>query len=216
MNLFKKEQEDVKVIRPPNSGWLEKKLSKKEMDYLWRCIENKRGSNKERLAGNIHASNILNDRSDWFFINTLRPLIKNYEEEFPYTGCDIPTSLRHPYHLQTWWVNYQKQHEFNPEHDHAGVYSFVVWMKIPTKYDEQIKNPLASNSTIKAISTFQFQYATIFGKIASYVYPMNPENEGTLVFFPAALRHQVYPFFNCEEDRISISGNIFLNTAKTL
>ena len=89
-------------------------------------------------------------------------------------------------------------------------------MKIPTKYDEQIKNPLASNSTIKAISTFQFQYATIFGKIASYVYPMNPENEGTLVFFPAALRHQVYPFFNCEEDRISISGNICLNTAKTL
>ena len=77
MNLFKKEQEDVKVIRPPNSGWLEKKLSKKEMDYLWRCIENKRGSNKEMLAGNIHASNILNDRSDWFFINTLRPLIKS-------------------------------------------------------------------------------------------------------------------------------------------
>ena len=47
-------------------------------------------------------------------------------------------------------------------------------------------------------------------------YEMNPEMEGTLVFFPAKLRHAVYPFYNCDEDRISISGNIVLNTAKLL
>ena len=31
---------EVKTIYPPNIGWLEYKLNSKEMDYVWRCIEN--------------------------------------------------------------------------------------------------------------------------------------------------------------------------------
>ena len=45
---------------------------------------------------------------------------------------------------------------------------------------------------------------------------MNPEMEGTMLFFPSKLSHEVFPFFNCDEDRISISGNIKLNTTKLL
>ena len=37
---------------------------------------------------------------------------------------------------------------------------------------------------------------------------MSKEMEGTILFFPSELKHTVYPFYNCEEDRISISGNI--------
>ena len=54
------------------------------------------------------------------------------------------------------------------------------------------------------------------GQTSQYVYEMNPEMEGTILFFPAKLQHGVYPFYNCDEDRISISGNIMLNTAKLL
>ena len=35
-----------------------------------------------------------------------------------------------------------------------------------------------------------------------------PEDEGRMLFFPASLQHQVYPFYECEEERITISGNI--------
>jgi len=28
------------------------------------------------------------------------------------------------------------------------------------------------------------------------------------MIFPAALNHQVYPFYECDEKRVSISGNI--------
>ena len=66
-----------------------------------------------------------------------------------------------------------------------------------------------------AISSFQFTYINILGQHSQYYYEMNPDMEGTIVFFPAKLTHCVYPFFNCKEDRISISGNIMLNTAKT-
>ena len=216
MSLFRKEQDDVKVIRPPTLGWLEKKLSEKELDYLWRCIDNRKESFKHNLAGQIHESNTLVDRGDWFWINTIKPLCKEYYQEFGNLGSNIPVNQNHPYILNSFWVNYQKQGEFNPLHDHGGVYSFVIWMKIPTKHFEQNKNPISLKSNTHVISAFQFQYTNILGKMQSYDYEMNPEMEGTILFFPSQLRHCVYPFYNCDEDRISISGNVLLNTRKLL
>ena len=215
MNLFKKNEEDVKAIYPPNLlGWLEKKLSDQEMEYLWKCVKNRKESHKKHLAGHIHESNVLVDKFDWFFNNTLLPLMKEYAQKFSNIGDGIPINQSHPYYLRELWVNYQKQNEFNPLHNHSGVYSFVIWMKIPTKHSEQNKNPISSNSNTEKISTFQFQYINILGKTSLYTYEMNPEMEGTMLFFPSSLYHQVYPFYNCDEDRISISGNIAINTAK--
>ena len=216
MSLFRKEQDDVKVIRPPVLGWLEKKLSDKEMEYLWKCIDNRKESVKYNLAGQIHDSNVLIDKSNWFFINTLKPLLEKYTTEFRNLGANIPVSQTHPYYLHSFWVNYQKQNEFNPCHDHQGVYSFVIWMKIPTKHFEQNKNPIALKSNANLISSFAFTCLDTLGQFSQYVYEMNPEMEGTMLFFPAKLQHCVYPFYNCDEDRISISGNITLNTAKLL
>ena len=217
MNLFKKsDDEKIKAVRPNNFGWLEKKLSNKEMEFLWRCIDNRKKSFKHRLAGQIHESNVLVDKGDWFWQHTLYPLCKEYFQEFGNLGSDIPVNQRHPYFLQSFWVNYQKQGEFNPIHDHNGVYSFVVWMKIPTRHFEQNKNPISLKSNDHLISAFQFHYVNILGGNSNHTYEMNPEMEGTILFFPAKLMHCVYPFYNCDEDRISISGNITLNTTKLL
>ena len=79
------------------------------------------------------------DRGDWFYTNTLFHLIKKYDEQFGNLGRKAPVPTRHPYCLNRWWVNYQKQNEFNPIHNHAGVYSFVIWMKIP--YDFKKTEP---------------------------------------------------------------------------
>ena len=42
-------------------------------------------------------------------------------------------------------------------HDHAGVFSFVIWMKIPTSHVEQKELQLAknSNSTAEIFQMFQ-------------------------------------------------------------
>ena len=207
---------NARVIHPHNYGWLEKKLSTQEMDYLWKCIDNKKESHKHLLAGNIHESNTLIDENDWFYENTLLPLIHQYGDVMGNVGGSIPVNQYHPYSLQQMWVNYQKQNEFNPLHDHGGVYSFVVWMKIPTRHFEQNKNPIALRSNHPKISTFEFRYTDTLGKISEFVYEMNPEMEGTMLFFPSKLMHQVNPFFNCDEDRISISGNIVLNTKEVI
>lgn len=207
---------DVKVIYPPNLGWLEKKLSTEEMNHLWKCIDKRKESMKNTLAGNIHESNKIIDEDDWFWKNTVGPLCQIYANQFGNIGEKIPTNQNHPYFLQKMWVNYQKQNEFNPAHNHTGVYSFVIWMKIPTKHSEQNQNPISSKSNTPLISSFQFHYVDILGGWQERSYSMDPEVEGTMLFFPAKLLHQVYPFLNCEEDRISISGNVSLDTKKLL
>ena len=38
---------------------------------------------------------------------------------------------------------------------------------------------------------------------------MGSHMEGFMCLFPATTIHQVFPFYNCEDDRISISGNLY-------
>ena len=208
---------EVRLVRPPNYGWLEKKLSTQEMDYLWKCVDNRdKESHKPQLAGIIHESNLLPDENNWFWENTVLPLIYQYAEHVKNVGSSVPINQSHPYYLSKFWVNYQKQNEFNPTHNHNGVYSFVVWMKIPTRHFEQNKNPISLNSNTHNISSFEFLYTDLLGDIKTFTYEMNPEIEGTMLFFPAKLMHQVFPFYNCEEDRITISGNVSLDTRELL
>ena len=209
-------KKDVESIHPPNVGWLEYKLTNQQMDYVWKCIDNKKEDVKPQLAGNITGSYALNDKGDWFWGNVLSPLRRLYLEMFDNRGEIYPLNQQHPYYLHNWWVNYQKQTEFNPLHNHSGVYSFVIWMKIPTDYEEQEKNPIASKTQSDDISNFQVQYVTIMGEPRSFTYRMSPKVEGVMLFFPSKLSHTVYPFYNCDEDRISVSGNILINTARRL
>ena len=135
-----------------------------------------------------------------------------YAESFNNVGDNLPTVNKHPYFLHTMWVNYQKQTEFNPTHFHKGVYSFVIWMQIPTEYNEQKENPIAKNTNSDVISNFTFDYRDMLGEYRYYTYKMSKKMEGMMLFFPSSLTHTVYPFYNCSENRISISGNIGLDT----
>ena len=205
---------EVKTIHPPNIGWLEYKLNSKEMDYVWRCIENKKEKTNKILAGNISSSFNLMDRGDWFYTNTLLHLIKKYNEQFGNLGDIVPTRGKHPYCMVNWWGNYQKQNEFNPLHHHSGIYSFVIWMKIPYDSKKQNQKDIARNSNSPLIGSFNFCYADMLGKTHTYNYFLSSEYEGTMLFFPSSLNHEVYPFYDCDEERISISGNITLDTSK--
>ena len=194
-----------KWVVPPNLGWLNYSLDDKEIDYLWKSIENKKDNVKDVLAGNISKSFELEDTNDWFFNHTLQPLIDVYANEFKNVGKTVPTLYNHPYTLKMWWVNYQKQYEFNPSHNHDGMYSFVIWLKIPYDWEEQNKD---NKSKLKMKGSFCFNYNNILGENSFSHYQLGKEHEGTMLFFPSTLSHEVFPFYNCKEDRISVSGNI--------
>ena len=206
----------IKCIVPQQAGWIEVELDDDEIDFLWKSIENRGRDEKPYLAGNIDSSYQIFDKDNWFYNTTLQRLCVDYESSFRNVGSNLPTENKHPYYLETLWVNYQRQTEFNPTHDHKGVYSFVIWMQIPTDYNEQKENPIAKNTNSDHISNFCFDYRDITGEYQYYAYAMSKKMEGKMVFFPSKLTHTVYPFYNCSEDRISISGNICLDTNRII
>ena len=200
---------EFRYVDPPNGGWLENRLDSNEIDYVWERVKEKESyykSNKPLLAGDIHESKLLEDPDDWFFNNVLLKCCGAYSDLYRNMGNTIPIPEgNYSYYMREWWVNYQKQTEFNPPHTHTGVYSFVIWLKIPTEHEEQNKDNI---SNMKLRSSFQFNYTDILGKISQYSYDLNKSWEGIMLFFPSQLQHQVFPFYNCDEDRITVSGNI--------
>ena len=150
------------IRTPLYFGWLEYKLNTQEMNYIWKCIDIKLGKVNEKLAGNIDSSFALEDKDDWFFINTVIPLIEFYEKSSGSLANKVPVYPKEgTYAMNEWWVNYQKQYEFNPSHIHDGVYSFVIWMKIPYEYEEQNKD---NNSRAQNKGNFSFHYNNMFGE----------------------------------------------------
>ena len=201
----------LKEIKPclfPNLGYLETKLSPTVLKFLGGSIKNKNNKkHNPRLAGNIGSSYLIPDKNDWFFNNVLDPCIPPYTRYFG-NGA-VPQSLikNCKYVLQSMWVNYQKKYQFNPLHNHTGVFSFVIWLSIPNEK----KVPFVKHSNSPRASCFEFAYNDILGRIRNRIFSLSPKNEGTMLFFPATLIHQVYPFFTSDKDRISISGNIGLD-----
>tara|TARA_B100001029_G_C14885293_1_gene352289 strand:+ start:182 stop:757 length:576 start_codon:yes stop_codon:yes gene_type:complete len=176
-----------KPVSPRDAGWIIKKLTQAELDFVWYCIDKKReDTNKIQysLAGNISSSIELKDHQNLFWNSVANPLVKDYQHYYK-------DENKGKLHLRNWWVNYQKENEFNPLHKHSGVYSFVIWLKIPA-----------------SSSNFVFTYTDLLGKIISMTYKMTPDMEGKMVLFPSKLNHEVYPFYDSDETRVSVSGNI--------
>ena len=206
---------NVESIYPSNIGWLQIKLNDDEMKHLWNCCAEHKGDAKPNLAGNIDNSQDIIDKDNWFWNNVLLGCLNSYAKDFGNVGDKYPTSIPHPYFLSSFWVNYQKETEFNPLHQHTNsIYSFVIWIKIPTNYEDQKQLKIASNANSESISNFSFNYLDILGNNRGYIYKMSPSMEGTMLFFPSQLQHQVFPFYNCKEERISISGNIAVDTSR--
>lgn len=207
------------ILKPlPNQGIVEVQLSKGIIDNLWKLIDdpkNERKDYKPQLAGNIKASYELDRQSELLddFYKFLPEMVNKYQSNFApeHRISHFYKGQNWVYGLESLWVNFQKQHEFNPMHNHAGIFSFVIWMKIPTSHVDQRELPLAKNSNSKdTISNFGFVYTDILGGIKNLNYNMEKDICGYMVMFPSALHHMVNPFYECDEERISISGNIGL------
>ena len=185
-------------------------VMKRLKGYIETAQDNPSDTKSLGLAGNISKSFDLVDKDGWFYQYVLIPLINKYIEIYPgYSSDSFILTNDAPYTLNRFWVNFQKENEFNPFHNHSGLWSFVVWVKIPTDWREQHALPISANSTVPCASDFGFLYTSMMGDMQYYSYPLDKESEGHMLFFPSKLMHGVYPFYNCDEERISISGNIY-------
>ena len=202
-----------KIVNPPNIGWIESKLEQPVIDFLWDIINDANNDYKGNLAGNISKSLKLVDKNNYFFNNIALPHSKAYLEKFKSPFIRQFESKKKPsISLENLWVNYQYQHEFNPFHCHTGIFSFAIWLQIPTTWSTQSKLPFLDGieESNKKAGCFEFQYTNTLGQITTSLYRLDKSNEGTMLFFPAQLQHAVHPFYNCKDGRISIAGNLAL------
>ena len=125
------------------------------------------------------------------YLNSIRMLTKNL-----------------PFHVDDLWCNFQKKHEFNPPHEHSGVFSFVIFIKIPYTLNKETKcfNVGSDNYTSK----FVFHVINKFGRVEIWPLHVDKSFEGKIIFFPASQIHEVFPFYTSNDYRVTVSGNIKL------
>jgi hypothetical protein len=138
----------------------------------------------------------------------LEEMARAYQKEWKYYPKENPNNNKLT--VESVWVNMQKKLEVNPLHNHDGTLSFVAWLYVPFKLEDERNMPNCKNSrTVELASTFQFVYTTALGTIANC--PMFVESgwEGKIIMFPSKLLHMVYPFQTSDDYRISIAGNLY-------
>ena len=186
-----------------NKLWIDTRLSAEHMRYLHQAIG-------EKPSG---VSTYIDDKDNWFFKSALKELTERlfYDDWNNYRKYHIKRDeFPSEFEMDRFWVNYQKQNEFNPLHNHSDYYSFVIFMKIPTHWEEQHALNF-DKFRAQVASDFMFVWSECTDRfIRTQNFTLISEDEGRILFFPAWLQHMVYPFYGTEEERITISGNIRL------
>ena len=183
------------IISPPNVTWLEERIPTEIYKYLFSQIAKAKNNYKSKLAGHISKSLELPDEQQIF----TRYLLDKCKE----------LKWANVTKLDSLWVNFQKKYEYNPFHQHNGQVSFVLWMKIPYKREDEEKTTIAKEISGRCMNgAFEISYINLVGVLGGYAYFLEPSMEGLMVMFPSDTQHCVYPFYTSDEDRISISGNL--------
>ena len=142
----------------------------------------------------------------------LTPLVTEYDKQYEYFRQFDLLTKNVPIVLSSSWVNFQQKHEFNPIHNHDGILTFVIWVKIPYDMENERNTSPGINSNYNAAGMFSFQYLDTVGSIRTYNIPVDKSMENCVILFPSKFNHCVYPFFSSDGYRISVSGNFKLKT----
>jgi hypothetical protein len=156
---------------------------------------------RDKLAGQIDLETGYGEESKKKVLPTLAQYFGVYDQAYE-RFTRKPYKTRPEYILSALWINYQKQNEFNPPHDHDGKLSFVIYLQIPEELKEENRKYIGKSCGPGGI---QFLYGDGPRECVTYM-SYFPE-ECDMFIFPAWLKHWVSPFqSNCT--RISVSGNV--------
>ena len=123
-----------------------------------------------------------------------------------FTVKSAPIEPQPKFTLGSMWINFMRPGDFNPLHRHTGDFSFVCYLDVPKAIAHEVSQFEGNHS---GPGTIEFIFGQVGkGDIALTNHWFLPER-GDLFIFPACLSHTVAPF-KSNVERVSISGNIFL------
>jgi len=192
-----------------NTGYWLHRLTKDELAPLWAEVKQKQleltidtplvNHKCELTASKAHVELLVNRQ------------IVDYNNAYNYPNTlRVINDLRN-LTLSELWVNYMSKHEFSPTHNHTGVMSFVIWLKLPyTLASECAARPYVPEN-INYAGQFTLLYTDALGQIRTQNLPTYEDWEGGLCLFPSTMQHTVNPFYSSDDIRISVAGNFYFN-----
>jgi len=110
-------------------------------------------------------------------------------------------------HMAHSWVVSQYAGEYNPWHHHSGDFSSVIYLKLPPKMNEEIKEDWKDHYPANGLIEFMFGENQGFRSDNLKFKP----KVGKLLMFPSWLKHFVYPFKSKGERRsMSFNAHMFV------
>jgi hypothetical protein len=132
--------------------------------------------------------------------------VKDYCQAHPHYLFNYRFNDKDKYiNLNSIWCNFQRKGEFNPLHNHSGLFSFVFWVDIPYNVEEEKNLDMSKDSSFPMGGSFSFHYLDTLGRTTYHKIDPKP---GNFALFPAQLDHSVAPFYTSDEYRVSMSGNL--------
>ena len=169
-------------------------------NYVDEIIKNKKKSQAldhgENLAGNVKQEFIIEHE----FANKIGWVKFLAESSIPWLQTMSKKKVTEFNIIQTWIVR-QFKNEYNPLHVHSGHISGVGYLKVPSSFGNTFQKNKKSNmngmlSLVHGSKMF----------LSDTTFNIEPK-VGDFYFFPNYLMHIVYPFFDSDEERRSVSFN---------
>jgi len=164
--------------------------------------------NKENFASGLTSKNVAQhyylDTSVNELFEFLSPMVLHYAKRYNYFNNLDFLSKGVPLGFSKPWFNFQKKTEFLPAHTHSGILSYTIWIQLPK---------LEKTEEKRFDGCFEFHYSNIVGSIKRHCIFLDKSYEAKIILFPWNLPHCVYPFYDSDEIRISVSGNVIFNNS---
>tara|TARA_Y100000813_G_scaffold166368_1_gene127851 strand:- start:52 stop:714 length:663 start_codon:yes stop_codon:yes gene_type:complete len=193
---------NTKKIELPNYGILDVTLEKNVLDHLHHLVEKYEPDDAKQQW-------MLVDDENRFQKEVLNPIIQEYVTDYGFPE-KLKTTHIHDLTFQKFWANYTGKGEYQALHNHDAIWSFVIWLKLPAvANDEQsVKDAMHPDA-----GDFILTYSDIIGRTRKVNWKLEKQyNEGHMLLFPSDLYHAVYPHFQTDEKRLSLAGDIVINS----
>ena len=181
-------------------------LKTKMPDYIVKKLKTEGNKAKvsynEHLAGQIDNQFLYSQKVQEWFYTEINPIIQAYRKG--HCGFHGIEEINLELKADDLWVNYMKAGDFNPKHTHGADYSFVLFLDIPKKLEQEQSK---FEGTSSKPGSLMFEYTQqARPKWATTGIQIEPKT-GDFYMFPAMLQHWVCPF-KSKVTRISVSGNL--------
>ena len=193
---------NTKKIELPNYGILDVTLEKNVLDHLHHLVEKYEPDDAKQQW-------MLIDDDNRFQKEVLNPIIQENVTDYGFPE-KLKTTHIHDLTFQKFWANYTGKGEYQALHNHDAIWSFVIWLKLPAvANDEQsVKEAMHPDA-----GDFILTYSDIIGRTRKVNWKLEKQyNEGHMLLFPSDLYHAVYPHFQTDEKRLSLAGDIVINS----